>query len=103
MKKTIIRVAMTATLFLCPHLLYAKGDISGVAVSKENGDPVAFATVQLIDSRTNKPLPIGTNTDENGRFVIAGVADGKYLVRVTNVGSVDQKVGLVSDDLIVSV
>ena len=91
MKKTIIRVAMTATLFLCPHLLYAKGYISGVAVSKENGDPVAFATVQLIDSRTNKPLPIGTNTDENGRFVIAGVADGKYLVRVTNVGSVDQE------------
>lgn len=91
MKKTVTRVAFTAALFLCPHILFAKGNISGVAVSKDNGEPVAFATVQLIDSKTNKPLAIGVNTDENGVFTISGVADGKYIVKVTSVGSIDQE------------
>ena len=91
MKKTVTRVAFKAALFLCPHILFAKGNISGVAVSKDNGEPVAFATVQLIDSKTNKPLAIGVNTDENGVFTISGVADGKYIVKVTSVGSIDQE------------
>lgn len=39
----------------------------------------------------SKPLPIGTNTDENGVFILKGVKDGKYIVKISNVGSIDQE------------
>ena len=74
-----------------PLLISAKGNITGTAVNKESGAPIDFATVQLINAATGKALPIGTNTDENGKFTISNVADGKYIVRITSVGSVDQE------------
>lgn len=70
---------------------FAIGDISGKVVDKDSGLPVEFATVQLVNAKTGKPLPIGTNTDENGFFTIPKVNDGKYLIKVTNVGSVPQE------------
>lgn len=76
---------------IAPAALMAKGNISGVALAKETGDPVAFATVQLIDAKTGKALAIGVNTDEEGRFTLPGVADGNYIVRVSSVGSIDQE------------
>ena len=76
---------------LLPAMAYAKGDISGIALEKGSGDPIAFATVQLIDAKTNKPLAVGANTDENGRFRLSGVKDGKYIVRVSSVGNIDQE------------
>ncbi len=49
-----------------------------------------FVTIQLVNAKTGKALPIGTSTDENGLFTLKGVKDGKYLVRITNIGSVTQ-------------
>ena len=69
----------------------ANGDITGKVFNKETGEPMDFANVQLINAKTGKPLPIGTNTDENGLFSLKGVADGKYLVRISNLGSVAQE------------
>ena len=84
--------------FLLPCLLtmasitaLANGDITGKVFNKETGEPMDFANVQLINAKTGKPLPIGTNTDENGFFSLKGVADGKYLVRISNLGSVAQE------------
>ena len=76
---------------LFPCFAFAIGDITGKVISKENGEPVEFATVQLINATTGKPLTIGTNTDENGFFKLPAVKDGKYLVRVSNVGNIDQE------------
>ena len=83
--------------FLLPCVLglayvqaFAAGDITGKVFNKESGEPMDFVTVQLIDAKTGKALPIGTNTDENGVFVLKNVKDGNYLVRITNIGSVAQ-------------
>ncbi|MCH5237820.1 MAG: TonB-dependent receptor [Muribaculaceae bacterium] len=80
---------ISATI-LFPGLLFAKGNITGKVVNKSTGEPMDFVTIQLMDSN-GKPLPIGTSTDENGEFIITNVKDGKYIVKVSNIGSVDQE------------
>ncbi|MDE6632502.1 MAG: carboxypeptidase-like regulatory domain-containing protein, partial [Muribaculaceae bacterium] len=84
--------------FLLPCILcmasfhsLANGDITGKVLNKETGEPMDFVNVQLFNAKTGKPLPIGTSTDENGKFLLKGVSDGKYIVKISNVGSVDQE------------
>ena len=69
----------------------AKGSVSGSVVNKETGEPMDFVNVQLIDAKSGKPLAIGTSTDEMGNFIIPNVADGDYIVKISNIGSVDQE------------
>ena len=83
-------VAAFACLLL-PFCAFAKGNISGTALMKGSEEPLSFATVQLFDAKTGKPLTIGTNTDEEGKFVIPNVKDGKYILKVSSVGSIDQE------------
>ena len=73
-----------------PALLYAKGSVTGVVVNKETGDPMDFVTVQVVDSKTNKPLNISVSTADDGSFRLPSLPDGSYVVRVMNVGSVNQ-------------
>jgi len=74
-----------------PFMAYAVGDVSGLVVNKDTKAPMDFVTVQLLDASTGKPLPIGTNTDEKGSFTIKNVKDGKYIVKITNIGSHPQE------------
>lgn len=67
----------------------ADGDVTGKVINKDTGIPMDFVTVQLVNANNGKPLPIGTNTDENGLFTLKGVKDGKYIVKVSNIGSID--------------
>lgn len=83
--------AIIAGILLTPVLCYADGTIKGNAINKATGEPLDFATVQLIDASTGKALPIGTNTDDQGYFILPGIKDGKYIVRISSVGSVDQE------------
>lgn len=76
-------------ILLAPAVTQAKGTISGTVLNKTTGEPVDFATVQLIDAKTKKPLTIGTNTDADGTFSLPNVADGSYIVKISNLGSVD--------------
>lgn len=69
----------------------AAGDITGKVFSKETGEPMDFVNIQLFDAKTGKALPIGTSTNEDGSFVFKGIKDGKYIVKITNVGSVAQE------------
>ena len=84
--KTILAGAMLLT----PALLCAKGTVTGKVVNKGTGEPMDFVTVQLLDSK-GKPLAIGTSTDLDGNYVLPNVADGKYILKVTNIGSVEQE------------
>ena len=83
-------VALSACLAIS---LYAgaKGTISGNVVNKTTGEPMDFVTIQLVDASSGKALAIGTSTDEEGNFILPNVADGNYLVRVTNIGSINQE------------
>ncbi|MCM1153273.1 MAG: TonB-dependent receptor [Muribaculum sp.] len=82
---------LPTALLALPAIAFAKGDISGSVINKQTGEAMDYVTVQLIDAKTNKPLTIGTNTDENGKFILPGVDDGSYILKVTNIGSVDQE------------
>ena len=87
----MIRTIMLAgALLACPLAMFADGVISGSVVNKDSGEPMDFVTVQLINEK-GKPMPIGTNTDEKGLFRLPKVKDGKYTVRITNIGSVTQE------------
>ena len=50
-----------------------------------------FVTIQLINADTGKPLAIGTSSDENGVFILENVKDGNYLVKISNIGSIEQE------------
>lgn len=89
MKKCI--AAIIAGILFAPGLCYADGIIKGSAINKATGEPLDFATVQLIDASTGRALAIGTNTDDQGYFILSGIKDGKYIVRISSVGSVDQE------------
>lgn len=100
MTKHILSAVLSLTLPVCA---WADASVSGTAINKETGAPIDFATVQLLDADTDKALPIGVNTDENGRFTIPGVKSGKYLIKVSSVGSVDQERSITVGDADVNV
>lgn len=85
-----IKALLISGLLVTPLLASAKGTVTGTVVNKESGDLMDYVTIQLVDAKTGKPLTVGATTDENGKFSIADIQDGKYLVRVTNVGSIEQ-------------
>lgn len=88
MKLKHILVAISIATSLCAA---AKGTVSGIVVNKDTGEPMDFVNIQLVDAKSNKPLPIGTSSDESGRFILPNVAEGSYIVRITNIGSVSQE------------
>ncbi|MCH5230922.1 MAG: outer membrane beta-barrel protein, partial [Muribaculaceae bacterium] len=81
---------LAVSLAFTPLLVWAKGNISGKVINKSTGEPMDFVTVQLLDSK-GKPLAIGTSTDLDGNFLLPNVADGSYIVRISNIGSVEQE------------
>ncbi len=85
------RFYISTLLLALPLLANAKGDISGKVINKDTGEAIDFATVQLVNPDTGKPLPIITTTDTDGSFTLSGVDDGNYIVKVINLGSIDQE------------
>ena len=88
--KKVNLIALTAVMATA-GIANAKGNINGNVYNAESGDPMDFVTVQLWDAKTNKPLQINSVTDSNGAFILQNVPDGSYIVKITNVGSVNQE------------
>lgn len=86
-----LKFLMPALAGILPLTAYAVGDVTGKVINKDSGNPMDFVTVQLIDAVTGKPLPIGTNTDEEGSFTLKKIKDGKYIVKISNIGSIAQE------------
>ena len=61
------------------------GKISGSVVDGENGKPVEFANVALVDPKTGKPVD-GAVCDDKGNFTITKIAVGTYSVSITFIG-----------------
>lgn len=87
MKRTILSILALSSVVT---LAYAKGNVKGSVVHKEDKTPVEFANVQLLDSKGN-PMALGTQTDLDGNFVIVDVPDGNYTVKISNLGSIPQE------------
>lgn len=90
MKKARLPLILAATLFTAAGA-YAGTNISGSVYNKNTSEPIDYATVALVNPETGVQLPIGTLTDENGAFVITDAPPGKYILRVSMMGSVPQE------------
>lgn len=71
--------------------VYADGNITGSVFNRNTSEPLDYATVVLVNPETGVPLLIGTTTDENGSFVISNAPSGKYIIRISMVGSITQE------------
>lgn len=70
-------------LLLLVHPVYAqegKGEIRGVVVEAETGEPLYRATVRVVDTER------GANTDKSGVFSIRNVPAGRYSLKITYAG-----------------
>lgn len=88
MKKIIF---VTASIIFGALTIFADGSITGKVSNKSNGEAIDYAMIQLINSKTGEATTIGSNTDENGKFTLNNVPNGKYLVRISNLGNITQE------------
>lgn len=88
--KAKLSITLTASLFFSGSA-YADGNITGSVFNRNTSEPLDYATVVLVNPETGVPLLIGTTTDENGSFVISNAPSGKYIIRISMVGSITQE------------
>ncbi|GAB3323028.1 outer membrane beta-barrel family protein [Larkinella ripae] len=62
-----------------------KAKITGVIMDAAQNKPVEFATVALLNPKTEKIIG-GTTTSESGKFLISGVDEGTYRIVVSFIG-----------------
>lgn len=95
------RLSLALLLMLCSIVtVMAQGTVKGRIINRNSSEPVAYATVKVALSATQK-LVGGATTDEDGRFAIDNLAFGDYQLTVSNVGYKDvvRKFTLDSDHL----
>ena len=59
--------------------------VSGRIIDQQTGEPIPFATVTVSAEDENVVLT-GALTDETGRFVISGLAEGSYVLLASLAG-----------------
>jgi outer membrane receptor protein involved in Fe transport len=79
---TLIQSSGVASASVAPKVV---GRVSGTVVDAQKQEPVQFATVTLIDTKSGKPVD-GAMTDEKGKFTLNRVTDGDYRLEVTFIG-----------------
>lgn len=84
MKKMYLLLALL--LSCCSHLLFAQtsGALTG-SITEENGTPVGFANVAVLEAATNRIIT-GAIADMEGKFNIQAPAPGKYKLRIHGLG-----------------
>ncbi|GAB4014870.1 outer membrane beta-barrel family protein [Spirosoma migulaei] len=61
------------------------GKIAGILVDSTSGKPVEFATIALMNVKTNKPID-GTTSDAKGLFSLSKLAPGEYRLQYSFIG-----------------
>ena len=61
------------------------GKITGMLIDSTTGRPVEFATIALMNAKTNKPID-GTTSDVKGSFALTKVAPGDYHLQYSFIG-----------------
>jgi iron complex outermembrane receptor protein len=61
------------------------GKIKGILVDSVSKKPVEFASLSLVDSKSNTPID-GTTTDEKGAFALTKVANGDFKILISFIG-----------------
>ncbi|MCU0451065.1 MAG: TonB-dependent receptor, partial [Bernardetiaceae bacterium] len=87
MKKQVLLALLfcLATTALFAQAPTGRAKITGIVLDSADRQPVAFATVSLLDPQTNKPVS-GAVADEKGQFSITKVPAGKFTLSVSFIG-----------------
>lgn len=80
-------VALLLLATLAPTLLMAQqGAVRGRVYDRTLDEPMQFVNVAITRDGDDASLVKGNTTDENGRFHIDGLKDGKYVARISFLG-----------------
>jgi outer membrane receptor protein involved in Fe transport len=82
--KTFIVVFIFSLGFKAAAQAQTGGTVTGKLVDAANNQPLSFATVSLINKADNQPKSM--QTDMDGKFSFAGVANGVYSLQAKYVG-----------------
>ena len=67
----------------------ATGSIHGKVIDNENNEPLGFVTVALMPEGSNTPVA-GCSTDDEGRFELLNIKAGKYTLKFSYVGYINE-------------
>ena len=76
--------AFASLLLVCYGTMAQNSIVSGTIYDKETKEPLMQTTVQLL--KTDSTYVTGAASAEDGSFKITVPADGKYILRMTNIG-----------------
>lgn len=77
---------------------YSQSTISGRILDKETKAPIGYSTI-VVSNKNDRSGVSGTITDGNGRFIIAGLKSGEYLISCTFVGYKPAAIPILIGDL----
>lgn len=77
-------IAFASLLFVCYGAMAQNRVVSGTIYDKETKEPLMQTTVQLL--KTDSSYVAGAASAEDGSFKITVPEDGKYILRMTNIG-----------------
>lgn len=80
--KKIVSFFVLCSLVVSLHAAY---NVSGIVVDAGSNAPVDFVNVTLSHRDSETPLK-GVVSDENGYFIISGVENGQYTIRLSFIG-----------------
>ena len=83
MKKTLLAILLT--LCAAATALAQERKISGTLLDKESKEPVMQATIQLLKAKDSVYVA-GAVTNEDGLFSLTAPENGKYIIKITNIG-----------------
>lgn len=83
MKKTLLAILLA----LCAAVtaMAQERKITGTLLDKESKEPVMQATIQLLKAKDSVYVA-GAVTDDNGLFTLTAPENGKYILKISNVG-----------------
>lgn len=83
MKKTTLAFILFKLIYFSLFTTYAVSQtLRGIVLDKTTQQPLPFSTIHIQDSHP----PKGAIADESGRFVISGIAAGRYNIEASHVG-----------------
>ena len=89
MKATIKKIVCLMLLALPLNMAaQATGSIYGKVIDNENNEPLGFVTVALMPEGSDTPVA-GCSTDDEGRFELPNIKAGKYTLKFSYVGYIN--------------
>lgn len=80
------RILAVCVIFVMVAVSVYGATVSGLLVAGEPQQPLAGASVRLLKDNKDSTFVDGASTGEDGKYAIAGLANGKYIINYTYLG-----------------